>query len=172
MKIKAIVTEDTITEYLTNLQSDYEKQEHTILEKMATRLVGEYGDETDGFIAPLMSHEFNPNLFMSGQDEDYWKIEQGDERSTLEIIYTGKRLHDNYSHPLVWWEFATEDTADDAPRYRQLGRDYAYFQETGRDPVAESSKAKHKYAVKTGLLTGASAVREVAGDYLMQLMKK
>lgn len=172
MKIKAIVTEDTITEYLTNLQSDYEKQEHTILEKMARELVGEYDDKTGGYIAPLMSTKFNPNLFLSGQDEDYWKIEQGDERSTLEIIYTGMRLHDDFNHPMVWWEFATEDTVSEAPRYRQLGRDYAYFQETGRDPVAKSFKAKHKYAVKMGVLAGSNAVREVAGDYLMQLMKK
>lgn len=170
MKIKAIVTEDTITEYLDNLQSNYEKQEHTLLEKMATKLVGEYDDETDGFIAPLMSTEFNPNLFLSGQDDAYWDIERGDELSSLEITYTGMRLHSNYTHPLVWWEFATKASAGEAPRYRELDRDYAYFQETGKDPVAKSFKAKHKHAIKMGVYAGSWAVREVAAEYLNRLM--
>lgn len=167
MMLKAIVTEDTFTEYLSYLQTRVEEEKPEMLRKMARRLVGNYDEPDDGFIAPLMSTDFNPNLFLSGQDEEYWEIGEKGDVSVLYVTYTGKRLHDLYApgQAKVWSEFSV-----DGAKY-ELERDYAYYQETGHDSIAKSSDAKHKYAIKFGVLAGAYAVRESAGLYLNQIMQ-
>ena len=60
-------------------------------------------------------------------------------------------LHDVFSigRSKVWWEFATPETWGKPPEERELGRDYAYFQETGNDKLAKY--AKHKYAITRGI---------------------
>ena len=169
MKIKALITEDTTSEYLDKLEQNINDQEVSLAGDLAKEFTGTGGTGT-GHIPKHMSTKFNPNLFMSGADERYWQVSKGDV-TTIEILYTGMRLHEEYSNPLVWWQFATEDTMGNLPRERTLERDYAYFQETGIDNVAKPELAKHKHAVQKGLSEASEKDLSKVGEYLIQIMQ-
>lgn len=184
MKTKIQITEDTITEYMDFIWESFNKNAPRELEKQSRLLVGEYGDEHDGYIAPNMATarygDFNPNLFMSGQEQDYWKhygssnphgIMGQKDLIGIEILYTGMRLHENYGDDAkVWWEFAKDNEGD--PTERILGRDYAYYQETGLDPIAHPKHARAKGAIATGVRESKRELLEHSSKYLESIMKK
>ena len=169
VKIKLKVVEENITEYLDTLLETVKEETPEMLKEMAEILVGEDGDE-DAFIPALMSTEFNPNLFLSGQDEDYWKISSYDYLSFLTITYSGMRLHELYDvgTAKVWREFAVNEESD--PSQRVLDRDYAYYQETGHDSRAKYSDARHKHAIQKGMTIGKPEALNVAKKYLESLL--
>ena len=166
MKAKCEISNDTFTEYLEYLQKAIVEEQEEILHKMARTMVGETYDDESGFIAPRMSTDFNPNLFISGQEEHYWEfIDKGD-FSQLEIIYTGMRLNQSLGlDAMVWSEFGDKYA-------HHLERDYAFYQETGNDPIAKPARAKHKYAIQRGVHASQYAVRDTAGEYIESLMKR
>lgn len=169
-KIK--IVKNTVSEYLDLIDKNIEENAPKQLKHMAEKLVGEYDDPTGGYIAPLMSTTWNPNMFLSGQDEDYWKILNDDDKHSLTVTYTGLRLYDLYSmdEAKVWWEFAVNQEAD--PQERVLERDYAFFQETGIDRYALPKYAKHKGAVAHGVRAGKGEMYEMATKYLENIMNR
>ena len=184
MSIKFDIIEDTVTEYLDFISESFYKNTPKELKKQARILTGEEGDEHDGYIAPNMTvakyGEFNPNLFMSGQEEKYWNLYAKSNPHNLmgrtsamgiEIIYTGMRLHKNYDDEAkVWWEFAYDNEAD--PLERVLERDYSFYQETGLDPIARPKYARAKGAIATGVREAKNELLDHSAKYLLSILKK
>ena len=179
--------EDSLSEYLERLHSLFNEEKEEIL-RTATRVVtGEYGDKY-AYIPFRMSTKFNPNLYMSGQEEDRWIIEKDGPITHLYFNYTGmtyqrrfvtggtrayienEEYGDNYFK--VWWEFATESTREKKPSQRVLGRDYAYFQETGMDSIAKKKYAKHPRAIRDGLHAGTPEMMFKIEEYVSEIMKR
>jgi hypothetical protein len=115
---------------------------------------------------------------MSGQDENYWKVNKksysgagsilgGRNVSSIEIMYTGERIEEYTSSipPKVWWEFGDKDTGT-------LERDYAFFQETGIDPIADSEDARAKGAIAIGVAESKHTLLEHSQKYLESIMKR
>ena len=157
MKAKVTVTE-TVSEKMDLLQQQFEDDVEEILQKLADAVTGT--DEDDFAPIPsLMSTEFNPNLYMSGQERRHRFVKKSKNQSVITIVYTGMDLHEIHGDDAkVWWEFA-EDLETD-PKYRKLERDYAYYQETGMDPIAEYSDAHHVGAINTGLGLGVHYIEK------------
>lgn len=185
MKTNAKITikEDTISEYFDYIYNTLHQTTEKELRKQARLLTGEFGDENDGYIAPNMTigkfnREYNPNLFMSGQDEAYWEINDkshsgspspigGRNVSTIEMIYTGMRIEEYTSSdpPKVWAEFG--DKAEGI-----LERDYAFYQETGIDPIADSKDARATGAISLGTKLGSQELLNHSAKYLESIMKR
>ena len=179
MKGKIIIQEDTFSEYLTYIYNSFHENMPKELKRQARLLTGEEGDENTGFIAKHMSTDFNPNLFISGQEQEYWIIKNssrtlvqgGGNVSSIEAVYTGMRLHENLEPgtAMVWREFGeygvggTEDV---------LERDYALYQETGLDKYAPPWLAKHQGAVAKGTKESSITLFEHAADYVYNIMRK
>ena len=184
MMFKAEIVEDTVTEYLDFITKSLNENAPRELKKQARILTGEYGDEHDGFIAPNMTvvkyGEFNPNLFMSGQEEKYWNLYGKSNPHNLmgrssaigiEVIYTGMRLHQHYGDDaLVWWEFAKDNEGD--PQKRVLERDYSFYQETGIDPIAHPKNARAKGAIAKGVHEAQGELLDHSAQYLLSILKK
>lgn len=164
------IKEDTITDYLNELESLIEEEKPQLLNTLMREVVG-YPYSFGGFVAPLMSTKWNPFLYSSGQDSSMWHGEIG-EVSRLETVYSGMKLHQLFDKPKVWSEFATPETKNQSdPRKRKLARDYAYFQETGIDPIADPRYAKHKHAVEEGFAASTNHVIAETGKYVERLMQ-
>lgn len=145
------ITGDTTTEYLDKLLTEFNEGSDDLLEDIAYEVVAEITE-----FAP----SWNPNLLESGDDMDNWSYTHRPGLHTLEILYTGftPKAESRDLKKGVWWEFGD-------PSERELKRDYAYFQETGIDPVAKPEKAKSKFFVKRGTVASAANVYELVEEY-------
>lgn len=170
MKIKALITEDTTSEYLDRLHKTITEHEVSFAGDIAEEFGGRMGTHR-GHIPKHMSTTFNPYLYRSGADNRYWHVTHTDGLATIEMLYTGERLNQELAKPLVWWEFATKDTRSKPPRERTLARDYAYFQETGIDEEVPSKFAKHKHAIQKGLSEASEKDLAKPAEYLILLME-
>lgn len=162
--------EDNLTKYFEELEKNFDTGKSAMTEAFTRSIVGNYGSPISGHIAEFMSQTFNPYLYTSGQDEHYWKLEKSKGKSVIEVLYSGMHLHDVYppGKARVWWEFGkygiggTKDV---------LERDYAYYQETGRDKLAKSQDAKHQGAIEHGLLLSNQEDLEKTAKYLKLIME-
>jgi len=170
MKAKFEIIEDTVTGYLNALQSQMEKDSEYILNHVADEVTGK--DEDDSAPIPkLMSTRFNPYLYISGQLPENREVKVDNGKSVIEILYSGMGLEEWYGdEAMVWWEFSKEQDPSIPPRERTLARDYAYYQETGADIIADYRNAKHKRAIQTGLTTSSDKIaKETARQYELML---
>jgi len=165
MKTNAKITikEDTISEYFDYIYNTLHQTTEKEIKKMARLMVGHEGEE-DGYIAPRMSTEFNPNLYISGQEEEYWQILSNGEITTLEAIYTGMRLPHSPDSK-VWFEFGDKEMGI-------IERDYAFYQETGVDKWATPSGARHKYAIERGVYMSGRELLDHSTKYLESIIKR
>jgi hypothetical protein len=163
MKVK-IQVEDTVSEYLEKLEQGFKDAKPLLNQSFAEEIVGSYGGTNSGHIAPLMSTTFNPYLYMSGQDQSKWKYTENEGSSTITVLYSGMGLNEMYSRPKVWSEFGDKFEG-------VLERDYAYYQETGRDPIAKKEDAKHIGAIARGLQASNQKDLKKVSSYLETLMK-
>lgn len=170
------IKKDTVTDYLEKLESNFEKNEKTILEEMMYSATGYYGDKTAPIPKRIMlqgksgkrKYQYNPWLFMSGQDKSRWTIETGkDDFDSVIANYTGMEGYLNADKFKVWVEFSEEfeeylaeygdwGTAFNIVRHmnpydRTLARDYAVYQETGADKHASPDDAEHIGYVNQGM---------------------
>ena len=168
--------QDNLTEYFDELEKHFNSHKDNLSYSFSRKVVGAYGNPNTP-IARHMSTKFNPYLFMSGQDEHYWDFTDNGEIATMEVLYSGKHLHDKYpvGKAKVWWEFATKSTRNKPATDRVLEKDYAEFQETGDDSAAnypvDPNDAKHKYAIDKGLSTINQKHLKDVGTDLMTLME-
>lgn len=164
--------QDTLTEYLDKLKSHFNANKVTLNEVFAEAVVGDsWMNPRSGHIAKYMSTNFNPYLFASGQDKGYWKFMSEEGISSIEVMYSGMHLHEQYpvGKARVWWEFA-EDTS--APKnQRKLARDYAWYQETGEDKIAMPEDARHKGAIAKGLAEVSQKDLKKTEEYFMRIME-
>lgn len=174
MTIKATVTEDTITEYLNQLSSTFENRKEHILREMMYSATGYPGDENAPIARKLMKegssgakdYQYNPWLFKSGQDKNYWSYESDGDVFTILANYSGMRGYESNEDFKVWAEFSEEWEEDEPyvamnmdPYERTLARDYAFYQETGADKYASPKDARHIGFVNRGM--GDAAKKQI-----------
>lgn len=168
MKAK-ITVEDSLTEYLEYLNeaiNDTGRTKH-FLELWAE----DFADIVDETIP-----KWNPNLMYSGLNPAFWEVKHTDGSSSITILYTGF-TGEGGGEPddiEVWWEFGKYHKGG----YNDiLGRDYAYYQEYGKDKFAPSKAVEapsfggHHF-VESGLYTFEEVMPSHVEEYLMQILKR
>ena len=185
MKIKFLNTRETVSEYLTLLTEEVDKGKKKHLHDMAELL-------THKGIEPLAPKKNTPYLYKSGEKESRWVYDLWDKnKATVSITYSGMTYkEDGYSNKLkTWLEFSEEakyaqealERGDYSEytyyRYhmsatsRTLSRDYAFFQETGIDELADSDDAKHKYFIERGIDNRHKTILNKSAGYLKQIIR-
>jgi len=193
---KIRIKEDTVTDYLEQLESHFEDKEKKILEEMMFSATGYKGDKTAPIPKRLMlqgrsgkrQYNYNPWLFMSGQDKSYWTFEEGENEDSVTANYSGERGYFEKEEFKVWVEFS-EEFEDALAKYgdwgtafnivrnmnpydRTLARDYAFYQETGADRHADPSDAEHIGFVNQGMGEAANkAIPDTLTRYFKQLIE-
>jgi len=159
MSLKWLV-EETVTQGLNDLQDRVSSDMEYILNQMADEATGKYEDESAP-IPSLMSKKWNKYLFTTGQRDIARTVEISEGKAEIAINYSGMDIEEELgSDAKIWWEFAKGQETD--PYERELERDYAYYQETGRDPIASPKNAKHQHAIEWGLLYASPKIRKEA----------
>ncbi len=164
---------DSIEEYFTKLKEHMDTEKPEMLNSLMTTIVGFPFSPMGGYVAPRMG-KWNPYLYSTGQDREYWEGEITDAESYLQAMWTGRDINHFFSGGLpkgIWWEFATEDSWGKPAREKKLERDYAWYQETGQDPIAKPSDAKHKGAIRRGIIASKDEVLRDAQDYLNRIIE-
>ena len=152
--------QENVTEYLTKLTELVSDESNTV------NFLKDAGSELHfRYIEPNMP-KWNPNLMYSPLEPDHRKTEVNEDKSFIELLYTGftESAKMNDLPEGVWSEFG--DKAQGI-----LERDYAYFQETTKDPVAEPKDAKSPFFVKTGTATYTTEFHYKTMAYVDQLMQ-
>lgn len=154
MRSNIFVTSDTVTEYAEKLRNHFQKSQPQMLKGLARNLTGEY-------ITPLVP-QWNPNLYLSGLDESKWVMKTSAEIIGIQIKYTG--FTEYSEHMYVWWEFGGFSTL----RPTSLQRDYAEYQETGKDPKAPSFEGHHY--VGRGTKEFEKAIKPITAQYINKII--
>ena len=106
-------------------------------------------DLHDRYVRPLMP-DWNPNLMYSPLESKHQHFEHMEGLSSLALEYTGYTEQEHSSEGLrkIFWEFSINFD----PLTHHLGRDYAFFQETGIDSVVDPNeyKPRHLHFVEKG----------------------
>jgi len=143
--------EETVSGGLDKLQAQFEEDMKYILNELAYEATGRY-EERNAPIPKMMGY-WNPNLYMSGQEDEHRFFEPTENGAEFIIQYTG--MTEFSEEMYVWFEFGGFSSAQTTT----LERDYSYYQETGKDPIAKPSDAKHTHAVEWGLLYAYPDIR-------------
>ena len=155
-----IEIQDRLTEYFEELHQHFHKSQSRFVEALAWDLA-----EDVMTFAP----DWNPNLYLSGFEKRLWQEDISEGMSAIEILYTGFTEQVDYIE--VWWEFATPETMHNRPEDRKLGRDYALYQETGYDRIADPRKAKHQRFIRKGSEIYSHTMKHNANKYLQQILR-
>lgn len=144
--------EETVTKYLQDLKNHFKSKEDDMLRDMA-RVLSEHIVE----LAPKDTW----TLAESGLEEDDWVIQPTLTGTALDIIYSG------LGNTQSWVEFSNDQLKNHPP-----DRDYAYFQETGQDKIADSKYAKHKHFIlmSTRRSDTRHQINNIASQYLQSIM--
>lgn len=118
------IKQDTITDYLNKLEEHYQQTQEAFLDELAMELTTDYIEK---YVPVWKGADSEGNLLESGEDPSNWFKSVSMERSVLEVLYTGFTELMEHSH--VFFEMGGSSTH----AYRSLKRDYAYYQETGKD---------------------------------------
>lgn len=186
---------ENVTSYLDKLNANFEDKEQELLEEMMFSATGHLGNRTAPIPKRLMlqgrsgkkKYEYNPYLFMSGQDKSYWEIDIGGDESSVIANYSGMRGYNSLDEFKVWVEFS-EEFEDELAKYdwgtaynivrnmnpydRTLARDYAFYQETGADKYASPGDADHIGYVNEGMGEAANiAIPNTLQKYFKQLLE-
>lgn len=155
------VEEDTVTKYLNELiklSSD---------ESNKKRYLGDAGYELHfRYIEPEMP-KWNPNLMYSPLEKRHQIFDNDEEHSSLELLYTGftEEAERRVLPEGVWSEFGDKTQGI-------LQRDYAVYQETGQDPIADEFPGHHFVRKGTSNYTTEFHYKTMAYlDRLMHLEK-
>lgn len=153
------VTKETVSEYFRQVGVNFHEHAPDVLEEMGDILVGNITE-----FAP----DWNPNLYLSGYEKDWWIIEPTDTGTILDIIYTGMLYEDTVGEDEMkgWFEFGGSSYPPSPPT-----RDYAYYQETGQDPIASPGGAKHKWFVAKGAKKSQKPIVNKAQVYLDDILQ-
>lgn len=154
------IVEDSLMDYLTELVEVFNKSKSGILDKLAWELTNEY-------IEPYVP-QWNPNLYLSGEDSDNWFKQSKDGMTTIEILYTG--FTEASEHMYVFYEFGGYSET----KMTDLKRDYAYYQEFGKDlfhgKYPEAEKFEGRHFIKQGTEKYQGVVESSISRYMQQVM--
>lgn len=156
-----MTVKDTLTKYINDVIKlvDDESNTRKFLETTGQEL---HFNNISEFIP-----QWNPNLIMSPMERDNQIYEVSNELSVLELVYTGFTRREELID--VWWEFSDDMEQMRKPDERELERDYAYYQETGIDSIANpkgGGKAYVFYGTHTYSSTYKLRVNELMYNWL------
>ena len=151
MKAKIVVTEDTVSEYFKRVTESMKAEQNNMLYDMADILTED--------ISEVMPIEGGA-LMESGFDEKTWVITKTNHMNIISVLYSGEGS--NYS----WREFREDEDTTKPPE-----RDYAFFQETGKDKTAKPEHARRKGFISNTLQNGVTheQINKVAVNYLKRI---
>lgn len=123
---------ENVTKYLEQLEdlSTNKTNKRNFLKDSAQEMHFDY-------IEPRMPR-WNPNLMLSPVESKNQKIDISEDKSIMMLTYTGftEEAIDGNLPKGVWSEFGDKYT-------KTLERDYAYYQETGEDEIADDFEGHH-----------------------------
>ena len=161
MNHKLEIVEDTVSKYLDELYELSNSEDNT------NRFLKDAGHELHfRYVEPLMP-KWNPNLMYSPLEKRHQIFDINSEISSLELLYTGftESAEMNDFPKGVWSEFWDKTQGI-------LQRDYAFYQETGDDPIAEDFEGHHFVQEGTSNYTTEFHYKTMAYmDKLMHLEK-
>lgn len=156
--------EEDLSEYLAYLEKEIKNTARD--EKVLKRMAKEFVDIVNEVIPT-----WNRNLMASGANPERWNIFNENNRTELEIIYTGMTgpggsAPDPSDLPQgVWWEFGDKAT-------KTLKRDYAYYQEFGiDDKYPKLNFEGHHYVASAIGSFDEDVIEYYAEDYIRELLK-
>jgi len=159
MNLDVTIVENSTLTYLEKLE------ELSADEDNKKRYIKDAGHELHfRYIEPEMP-KWNPNLMYSPLEKEHQDYSIDSNISTLELLYTGfTETAQMNALPLgVWGEFG--DKAQGI-----LQRDYAFYQETTIDPIADPKGARSPHFVKKGTANYATEFHYKTMAYLDRLM--
>ena len=175
--IKFHIKTDTITEYLNTISENVDFKTPFHLRDMAELLTSDKG------IEQYISHNFNRNLYKSGQDQSKWIYNKRDDGHAITITYTGMTDRVHGSDFKTWIEFSREfieEGADETayhivkrkytPYQLHLERDYAFYQETGLDEYTNPKFARHTQYVEKGVEIRHKTIINKSAGYIKNIM--
>lgn len=152
------VTQETISEYFKQVGVNLHENAPEVMEEMGDILVTEI---------MTFAPDWTSNLYLSGFEKDWWIIEPTETGTILDIIYTGMLYEDTVGEDMKgWFEFGGSSYPPTPP-----ARDYAYYQETGKDARASPSGARHKWFVARGAKKSQKPIVNKAQVYLDDILK-
>ena len=161
MKTRITIIEDTFTDYLTKLQSVYEQSQSGILDNLSEDLSHNYIEK----YVP----KWNPNLFESGENPQNWFKNINMEMSRVEILYTGFTEQAEYMD--VFYEMGGFSTL----RKTSLERDYALYQEIGKDiyhgSYPEAPQFEGHHYVQRGVADFSKVMDRKVARYIGEILK-
>lgn len=158
MSPKFEIVEDTFSSYLNKLI------ELVCDENNSRNFIKDAGAEMHfRYIEPEMP-KWNPNLMYSPLESRYQKTKISDESIMLDLIYTGftETAEMGALPEGVWSEFGDKNTGT-------LERDYALYQETGKDEIAPDFAGHH--FVQKGTYTYSTEFHYKTMVYIDKLMR-
>ena len=150
MKFNVIVEEDSITPYLDNINTRL----HASRKEIAYKIGRKFAEEGQSRIV-----DWQGNLSESVSDPESWQLFTEEDFIKLDIVFSG--TIDEGVGDRWWWEF--ED-----PNSPEGGRNYAYYQETGIDPIASFTDARNRGYVRKSV----APTQEFAENYLQREIRK
>lgn len=147
MKAKIEIVEDTITTYADYLTEAWDEQEEPLLTKLAY-----------DYIKNVHPKVASGTLRSSGEEEDNWEFLHGEDVSEVTIEYTGR------DNPTRWWEFGGFEPFSE-------WRDYAWFQETGEDDVAEPYPTMRRWYVRAAAYESKHRILTDTQKHFMNVLR-
>lgn len=151
MKFNSTITEDTLTPYLKGIKTRLYASKREIIYE-----IGEHFAMEGQSRAP----EWHGNIIDSVGDPDLWQFFDEGESMRLDIVFTG--LANDVQQ---WW------TEFENPHFPKGGRDYALYQETGKDWYASPKNAKHKWFVKKSTIPTYNFAKKYLEEEIQRIMK-
>lgn len=162
------VVKENVSEYLEKLGEHFEQSQEAWLDELAEELssvtyIGEnvpVWDDSDSA----------ENLLESGMNPENWFKNISQSRSIVEILYTGFTELASDMHVFV--EMGGYSTYAHA----SLKRDYAFYQETGKDlyhgsyPEAKQFEGHHYVRRGTEKFVNSERMKHMTSQYLMDIM--
>ena len=148
MTFKTTIVNDSITPYLNDIENRLNASKEEITYKIGKR----FRTEAQSRVATWWE-----NLYESVDKSSQWQIERERDFIKLDIVFSG--IVDDVEE---WWgEFEDESLPAG-------GRDYAYYQETGDDPIAHPANARRKWYVRNSV----KPTQKFADTYLQNEIKR
>lgn len=158
MKLKANITEDTVTEYLTQLQKNLRDSKEGMVSNASEDIAGEIFE-----LAPIWEDSSsNPGsnhaLSESVLDFKNWFFKSNENVTVLDILVTGM---DNV--------VSFKEFREDGDRFKPPDMDYAYYQETGIHSEAMQTP-RERFFVKRATVSQAGHYMESISEQLELVM--
>ena len=150
MKFKTIIEEDSVTPYLDDINTRLHASKQEIIYEIGRTFADEGASRIE---------DWQGNLAASVDNPDNWHLFNEEDIMKLDIVFSGTIQED--SGERYWYEFAD-------PNSSTGGRNYAYYQETGIDPIASFKDARNRGYVRKS----TEPTQRFAENYLQKEIRR